>query len=378
MDIYLTTRLSPSYHQFTWEDLLLGTGTPGLISENKSNTRTVKIDSAKIKERFGSEQKIQNLIYELRSFNKDSESLRDTQREKLYNTFYIPKRSRGFRRIDAPNDELMNTLRRLKSILENDFGLLYHTSAFAYVKHRCTVDAVKRHQQNNSKWFAKLDLSNFFGSTTKEFVLNMFSRIYPLSEVMCDKAGKIELERAIDLAFLNGGLPQGTPVSPTITNVMMIPVDFELTRALRDKGFVYTRYADDFMISSKTNFSVKEIENIVSDVLKRFGAPFAINGEKTRYGSSAGSNWMLGVMLNKENEITVGAKRKRQLKAALHNYAMDKKNGIDWEQNDVQVLAGNIAYCRSVETNTIDNIIEELSKKTRVNIRKAIKEDLKK
>lgn len=28
---------------------------------------------------------------------------------------------------------------------EEDFHVLYHTSAFAYIKHRCTVDAVKRH-----------------------------------------------------------------------------------------------------------------------------------------------------------------------------------------------------------------------------------------
>lgn len=49
----------------------------------------------------------------------------------------------------------MDALRRLKTMLEEDFHVLYHTSAFAYIKKRCTVDAVKRHQKNESKWFGK-------------------------------------------------------------------------------------------------------------------------------------------------------------------------------------------------------------------------------
>ena len=52
-------------------------------------------------------------------------------------------------------------LRTLKAILETDFGALHHTSAFAYVKGRCTLDAARKHQQNESRWFLHTDFSNF-------------------------------------------------------------------------------------------------------------------------------------------------------------------------------------------------------------------------
>ena len=59
-----------------------------------------------------------------------------------------------------------------------------------------------------------------------EWVLHMFSMVFPFSEVMKDEKGKAELTKALELGFLDGGLPQGTPLSPTVTNIMMIPVDF--------------------------------------------------------------------------------------------------------------------------------------------------------
>ena len=219
------------------------------------------------------------------------------------------------RRIDAPKEELKGALYQLKAIFEEMFGALYHTSAFAYVKNRSTLDALKRHQANESKWFGKYDLSNFFGSTTVDFIMKMFSMIFPFSEVVKYQSGKAELEKALSLCSLREVLPQGTPISPTITNIMMIPVDHKLSNTLRNfngQSFVYTRYADDFLISSKYNFKFKDVEQLLVDTLAEFDAPFTIKSEKTRYGSSAGSNWNLGVMLNKDNKITVGYKKKRQ------------------------------------------------------------------
>ena len=213
-------------------------------------------------------------------FNEQTEALRAQERSTLYETFHIPKKSGGLRRIDAPKPELMNALRNLKTIFEEDFHALYHTSAFAYVKNRCTVDAVKRHQKNNSKWFGKLDLHDFFGSTTLDYVIKMFSMVFPFSEIVKLPNGEAELRKALDLAFLNGGLPQGTPLSPLITNVMMIPVDYKLANAFRDfdkQRFIYTRYADDFIISSKVDFDVHRVEKLVVDTLHEFGAPFTIN-----------------------------------------------------------------------------------------------------
>ena len=126
-------------------------------------------------------ERIEPLIDRLEKFNADHEALFLENMEPLYYRFKIPKKTGGLRPIAAPNDELKQALNELRSIFENEFGALYHTSAFAYVKGRSTVDSIKKHQQNQSKWFLKLDVHNFFGSITPEWTFNMLRTIYPFS-----------------------------------------------------------------------------------------------------------------------------------------------------------------------------------------------------
>ena len=377
--VYITVMQSPIYHQMTLEEFLFQNfQAQTILNTNVSNTRTYAYET--VSEHFTSRIDTDALIRKLVRFNDQTEALRAQERSTLYETFHIPKKSGGLRRIDAPKPKLMNALRNLKTIFEEDFHALYHTSAFAYVKNRCTVDAVKRHQKNNSKWFGKLDLHDFFGSTTLDYVIKMFSMVFPFSEIVKFPNGEAELRKALDLAFLNGGLPQGTPLSPLITNVMMIPVDYKLANAFRDfdkQRFIYTRYADDFIISSKVDFDVHRVEKLVVDTLHEFGAPFTINESKTRYGSSAGRNWNLGVMLNKDNEITVGHKKKRQFQSMLYNYITDKRKGISWPREDIQTMQGLHSYYRMVEPETIDAIVKHTNEKMETDVLRLIKDDLR-
>lgn len=310
----------------------------------------------------------------------------------LYQTFFIPKSSSTpghtkWRRIDAPCDELKDCLRALKQMFEIMMdGCYYHTAAFAYINDRSTKDAVLKHANNKSNWFLKIDFSNFFGNTTPEFLMRMFSDIFPFSEIVKDEEGKKALQNCLNLCFLDGGLPQGTPMSPILTNIMMIPIDHKLSNGLskkmivspkgRECSFTYTRYADDIIISNKLNFNHRDVVDYVKRVLAHYDAPFTLNDKKTRYGSNAGENWMLGLMLNQEHTPTVGHKRKKQLKAMLTNYMLDRNSGQRWNVEDVYCLQGEISYCRSIEPKTIDYIIAEYSKKYG-DIKAAIKADIK-
>ena len=375
---YITIKQPPKYYQMTFEDIMAGVDDLSkYVMPNVTNTHTYWVDhpNRKLLERTD----ISRMVGLLSAFNQSKEALFAQDRASLYHTFHIPKSSGGLRRIDAPLPELMNALRELKTLFETQMFALYHTTAFAYIRGRSTVDAIKLHQRNESKWFLKLDFADFFGSTTPMFVLDMLSLIFPFSEIVKSHTGKEELEEALSLCFLNGGLPQGTPISPFLTNVMMIAIDHKSSNSLRsfdNRRFVYTRYADDLLISCKIDFDKDALQKHVMDILSEFNAPFSIKKEKTRYGSSAGRNWNLGLMLNKNNEITIGHKRKKEFKAMLDNYMRDRKSGNGWCKNDIQVLGGLISYYCMVEREYIEYLLRQYSNKHGADIRKCIKADL--
>lgn len=375
---YITLMQAPSFHQITFEEIISGAADiPTMITPNESNTRT--FFTPHVNQKFLEKFDFASMLVSLEKFCDRHADLYKEERKSLYTTFYLPKKSGGLREINAPVPELMDALRELKTIFETKFFALYHTSAFAYVPHRCTIDAVRRHQNNQSNWFLKTDFSNFFGSTTSEFLMRMLSMIFPFSEIMTNKHGEEIVKRALDLCFLDGGLPQGTPISPMLTNLMMIPIDHRLANCLRDyKGhaYVYTRYADDILISSRHHFDYLALVNFINATLKEFGAPFTIKDQKTRYGSRAGSNWNLGVMLNKDNEITIGSKNKQRFRAMICNYALDRKNGKSWELHDVQILNGIMNYYMMIEKDYIKAAIEALNKKFDVDIERTMHEDL--
>lgn len=382
--VYITVKQSPIYHQITLDELLSDSFGPALaLNPNLTNTKTYEVENVSEymarKLRFN----IPGLIGRLKQFNAMTEHLRAVPRHDLYREFKIPKKSGGWREISAPEPQLMEALRSLKDIFENDFGALYHTSAFAYIRKRSTLDAMKRHQANESRWYSKYDLHDFFGSTTLDFIIKMFSMIYPFSEVVKSEEGYNELRKAVELAMLDGGLPQGTPISPMITNIMMIPVDYKLSNKLRSyerQNFVYTRYADDFQISSRYDFDYREIESVIKQVLASFGAPFTINEKKTRYGSSSGRNFNLGLMLCKDQtgkvQITVGHEKKRIFRAKLSSFILDTMNGRPWDPHDVQVLEGYRNYLHMIEPEASNKIIKKAGEKYNVNVYQLIKSQL--
>ena len=376
-EMFITTKASARRHEMTLEDVWFSDDDEiknETITENKTgtNTRITTVYNAPRVNTYELNRKLQGFV-------NAHKNLYDVDRHSLYRSFKIPKKSGGLRPIDAPDWELMSALRELKSILEQSFHTrwLYHTSAFAYINGRSTIDCVKKHQLNKSRWFAKFDVHNFFGSTTLDFVMSMFSKIFPFSMLIPTIHGRDSLSSALELCFLDGVLPQGTPISPMITNIMMIPVDYMMEKYCRENGLVYSRYADDFLISSRESFDFRAVEQKIVDVLKEFGAPFELNRTKTRYGSSAGANWNFGVMLNKDNQMTIGRARKRQFESMLFSYGRDKKAGINWTIDDVRHMEGLRSYYKMVEGDAIDRIVQHISEKVGANIMAMIKTDLK-
>ena len=292
--------------------------------------------------------------------------------KKMYYEFKIPKASGGLRTIHAPNEELKTDLYRIKDLFEKIYKCLPHDNAYAYVKNRDTKQELELHRVNDSKWFLKIDLKDFFPSCTSELIIDKLKNLYPFYYFDLDTLTK--LSKIIDICLLDNCLPQGTPTSPLLTNLIMVSYDYEITEYLKQKGagYIYTRYADDILISNKGKFNWKEILADMYGILK----PFTIKTEKTRFGSSNGRNWNLGLMYNKDNQITLGYRKKQLLNAMLNNFLRDASKQQYWSREDTYHLIGQLSYLKHIEPDYSSYIITKYETKHRVSLGKVIKDIL--
>lgn len=391
--VYITYNTPETVRQITFEELMLGVDIPldSLRSGGHGSTRTVVC--SKVPERIMKITYLDAMISQLKMFNTCYKDLIDYPNKwELYDHFEIPKKTGGkMRPIDAPHPELKKALAQLKDMMSGWMFADHHTCAFAYVNGRSTKDAVVKHQRFRSWYFCHFDFHGFFPSTTLRFVLKQMEEIYPFNLILADPIGRRELRRALSLAFLNNGLPQGTPFSPFITNVMMIPFDHKFARLLNEfqsgkcnsdgtpitDRICYTRYADDIHISCRVFFNYRKVERELIAMLHELDAPFTLNTEKTHFGTRAGRNWMLGLMLNKDGDITVGYRNHKILKATIETYFKDRRNGKKWDEEDLQKFRGNISYYLSVEPATIAGVIQKYNAKYGADLLTCISDDLK-
>lgn len=292
-----------------------------------------------------------------------------------YSSFKIPKKSGGLRQIDAPDDELKLYLTNLKAYFENNLKILTHDCAHAYVKERSTITSLKVHQENKSNWFLKLDLKDFFPSHNIQYVLKTLSKIYPTCFLLENEEYKTNLTKALKYAFLDNKLPQGTPLSPTITNILMAPIDYQIQHALWNfkNDLIYTRYADDLLISSVYNFDFRKVENKIKEIFNKNEAPFQVKSEKTRYGSKSGQNWNLGIMLNKDNRMTIGHRENQRFRATIFSIMKDYTNSIIWNYDDKTTLAGKISYYKAVDPDYTNHVIESYENKFGLSLKMILK-----
>lgn len=244
-----------------------------------------------------------------------NQAIPENEKHEHFTVFQIPKASGGFRTIKAPNDDLKTAYSQVAHDLSAGIKMLVHDNAYAYIPSRNVYDAVARHQKNESQWFLKLDIEKFFDNCSTQVIENMLGWVYPL----CFYPELIK--ELAKFATWENQLPQGTPLSPILTNILMIPFDYFLSKKLEKQGFIYTRYADDILISHKDSFAFSGIIGQITHLFEALNLPFKIKEEKTRYGNRSGRNWNLGLMLNKDNNITLGHKFKKQIKIILFQTA---------------------------------------------------------
>lgn len=153
-----------------------------------------------------------------------------------YAEFTVPKRAGGVRRICAPDRPLKTVQRRiLKRLLSR---LRAHPAAMGFERGRSIVTNALPHA--GRAVVLRMDLKDFFGATSARRVRDYFRRIGWNREA----AGMLT-----HLCTHSGGLPQGAPTSPRLSNLVNHGLDARLGGLARAFGAAYTRYADDITFS---------------------------------------------------------------------------------------------------------------------------------
>ncbi len=256
-----------------------------------------------------------------------------------YTSFEIPKRSGGFRTIDAPKRRLKQHQRKLSRDLTAIFGNL-SSAAHGFVLGRSVVTNALVHVGRKS--VVRVDLQDFFhqihfGRVKGVFLAPPFDLPDDVSTVLAH------------LCCHEGVLPQGAPTSPPITNFICLALDRRLRQLARRYKARYTRYSDDlnfsfpsqslsqipaemFTVSFIDGRAIVEAGPLVAEIVKKQG--FTINPTKTRGVDREKRQVVTGIVVN--DGLSVPRKYLDSIRGALYVW---RKHGLaDAEKNAVPIL----------------------------------------
>ncbi|WP_294079574.1 group II intron reverse transcriptase/maturase [Proteiniphilum sp. UBA5384] len=148
---------------------------------------------------------------------------------------------------------------------------------------------VCRYASEGYKYAVGIDLARFFDTVNHSFLLRILSRTikdghvislihkYLTSGVMIGKHYEPSME----------GTPQGGPLSPLLSNIMLNELDKELER----RGHRFVRYADDSMILCKSKRSAERVCASITEFVEK-ELHLTVNREKTEVGYIRGMKYL--------------------------------------------------------------------------------------
>ncbi len=250
-----------------------------------------------------------------------------------YIRFKMPKKTGGERLISAPMPSLKQAQHwMLTNILEK---LEVHDAAHGFRSQRSIVTNATPHV--GADIIINFDLKDFFPSISYKRVKGLFqsfgyseaaATIFSLLATAAD-AQEVELDaKTYYIALGERHLPQGSPASPAITNLLCRRLDRRLTGMAEDLGFIYTRYADDLTFSASGE-SLRHVCNIIKrteSIVTHEG--FSLNQEKTRILRNSRQQEVTGVVVNEK--LSVDKQTLKKFRATLYQIEKDGLEGKHW------------------------------------------------
>ena len=171
----------------------------------------------------------------------------------------IPKETKGeFRKLGVPTVVDRVFQQAITQVLSPIYEEQFSENSFGFRPKRGAHDALKQCQQNVNDGYVyvvDMDLEKFFDTVCQSKLMEVLSRTIKDGRVISLihkylNAGVIS--RGV-FEKTETGTPQGGPLSPLLSNVMLNELDRELTR----RGHRFVRYADDCMIFCKSRKSAE-------------------------------------------------------------------------------------------------------------------------
>lgn len=277
--------------------------------------------------------------------------------KKRYKEFTIKKKSGTDRKINAPIREL-NLI--LKSI-NNLFNLIYtpHVNAFGFVTSKSIVDNAKMH--TNKKYVYNIDLKDFFHSFDRNRVkMGIWYQLFEGNKskekisfiLACLTTHPLMIEGVSKIV-----LPQGSPTSPFLTNLLCYKLDRQLKGLAKRYRLTYSRYADDITFSS--NYDVYSNPTFTLELNRIITAQnLVINLTKTRLQGNGYRKEVTGIIVNETENVS--QKYIKQLRMWIYyiekygiekakeifkkDYAKDKGHVKSMQASMLNVIEGKLLY----------------------------------
>ena len=267
-----------------------------------------------------------------------------------YVRFKMAKKTGGFREISAPKPKLKRLQYWILENILNKVSVSEETHGFVSKKSIVT-NAIPH---IGKSVVINCDLENFFPTLTYARVKGLFRSLGYSAEVatvlaiLTTEAETKEVLLDGEKLYLYTGqryLPQGSPASPMITNLICRKLDKRMSGIAKSLNFSYTRYADDMTFSSSEYTKINKMMYWIKGITKEEG--FILHPKKTKIMKKGARHEVTGVVVNEK--LSISRKELKKFRALLYQIEQSGVEGKSWNGKSENLMASVWGYANFIK-----------------------------